>query len=53
MHANQVLEASNSKNPLKCKGTFMRINANRLVCNLMKQVNNGIPLGINFNTLIN
>lgn len=41
------------KNPLKCKGTIMRINANRLVCNLMKQVNNGIPLGINFNTLIN
>lgn len=35
------------------KGTIMRIKANKLICNLMKQVNNSIPLGINRNTLIN
>lgn len=39
------------------KGTIMRIKANELICNLMKQVNNilvnSIPLGINRNTLIN
>lgn len=31
----------------------MKIKANKLACNLMKQVNNGIPLGINHNILIN
>jgi len=38
---------------LKYTGTIMSIKANKSVCNLMKQVNNGIPLGINHNTLIN
>lgn len=53
MHADKFLRKVIEIKTLKCKGTVMRIDAKRLVCNLMKQVNNGILLGINFNTLIN